>query len=83
MQGLEYPVLVPSRPGVGPGWDGTFMGPGWDGTGLAWDGMGWDQIFMGWDEMGRDLHGMGRDQDGMGPAWHVTKECYQCCKLDE
>ena len=48
------PVLVLSRPGVGPGWDGTNPGrelpvQAWHGTGT---GMGSDLCGMGWDRTG-------------------------------
>jgi len=62
--------------GLGLGWDG--MGPdlcgmGWDGMRPSWDGMEWDGTFMGWDGTGIPAC----------PGQHVTKERYQCCKLDE
>ncbi len=76
------PGPVPSRRGTGMGWDQP--GTGAPGPGLAWD-RDRDGIRSLWDGMGQDRTFMGWDGTGIPacPGQHVTKERYQCCKLDK
>src|SRR5436190_804930 len=78
-----------SRPGPVPSRRGTRMGRDQPGTGAPGPGLAWDRDRDGirslWDGMGRDGTFMGWDGTGIPacPGQHVTKERYQCCKLDE